>query len=221
MRGAAGPRDLMEVRCNYPSQSERPRRMASCGNPAQSRRIFSPPKSMRAGCGASRLVLIRQGRRQSTWRAPRPYDPSRKQRVLLRGLALAEMRTLHDQIAGSNFLIAFATPEGLLLDIVADKSFADTPEAKNIRPGKSLVGNALRHKRHRHGRVPQAPGRRPRQRALFPEFRFTDLRCISDFRAGWFTSGHPRRFVRLRLSSDPHRRPRLHGHNPDRERAVS
>ncbi|HEX3422733.1 MAG TPA: sigma-54-dependent Fis family transcriptional regulator, partial [Sphingomicrobium sp.] len=34
-----------------------------------------------------------------------------------------------------NFLIAFATPEGLLLDIVADKSFADTPEAKNIRPG--------------------------------------------------------------------------------------
>ena len=45
------------------------------------------------------------------------------------------MRTLHEQIAGSNFLIAFATPEGLLLDIVADKSFADTPEAKNIRPG--------------------------------------------------------------------------------------
>jgi transcriptional regulator of acetoin/glycerol metabolism len=58
-----------------------------------------------------------------------------EQRVLLRGLALAEMQTLHDQIAGTNFLIAFATPEGLLLDVVADKSFADTPEAKNIRPG--------------------------------------------------------------------------------------
>jgi sigma-54 dependent transcriptional regulator, acetoin dehydrogenase operon transcriptional activator AcoR len=67
--------------------------------------------------------------------SPRTLRSEQEQRVLLRGLALAEMRTLHDQIAGSNFLIAFATPEGLLLDIVADKSFADTPEAKNIRPG--------------------------------------------------------------------------------------
>jgi sigma-54 dependent transcriptional regulator, acetoin dehydrogenase operon transcriptional activator AcoR len=67
--------------------------------------------------------------------SPKTLRSEQEQRVLLRGLALAEMRTLHDQIAGSNFLIAFATPEGLLLDIVADKSFADTPEAKNIRPG--------------------------------------------------------------------------------------
>jgi sigma-54 dependent transcriptional regulator, acetoin dehydrogenase operon transcriptional activator AcoR len=67
--------------------------------------------------------------------SPRTLRSEQEQHVLLRGLALAEMRTLHDQIAGSNFLIAFATPEGLLLDIVADKSFADTPEAKNIRPG--------------------------------------------------------------------------------------
>ncbi len=67
--------------------------------------------------------------------SPKTLRSEQEERVLLRGLALAEMRTLHDQIAGSNFLIAFATPEGLLLDIVADKSFADTPEAKNIRPG--------------------------------------------------------------------------------------
>jgi sigma-54 dependent transcriptional regulator, acetoin dehydrogenase operon transcriptional activator AcoR len=67
--------------------------------------------------------------------SPKVLRSEQEQRVLLRGLALAEMRTLHDQIAGSNFLIAFATPEGLLLDIVADKSFADTPDAKNIRPG--------------------------------------------------------------------------------------
>ena len=101
------------------------------------------------------------------------------------------MRTLHEQIAGSNFLIAFATPEGLLLDIVADKSFADTPEAKNIRPGSlwsealcgtNGIGTAAFLKR---------PVDRPRQRALFPEFRFIDLRCFSDFCAGWFTSGHP------------------------------
>ena len=67
--------------------------------------------------------------------SPGELRSEQEQRVLLRGLALAEMQTLHDQIAGTNFLIAFATPEGLLLDIVADKSFADTPEAKNIRPG--------------------------------------------------------------------------------------
>ncbi len=67
--------------------------------------------------------------------SPGELRSEQEQRVLLRGLALAEMQTLHDQIAGSNFLIAFATPDGLLLDIVADKSFADTPEAKNIRPG--------------------------------------------------------------------------------------
>jgi sigma-54 dependent transcriptional regulator, acetoin dehydrogenase operon transcriptional activator AcoR len=74
--------------------------------------------------------------------SPKALRSEQEQRVLLRGLALAEMRTLHEQIAGSNFLIAFATPEGLLLDIVADKSFADTPEAKNIRPG-SLWSEAL------------------------------------------------------------------------------
>jgi sigma-54 dependent transcriptional regulator, acetoin dehydrogenase operon transcriptional activator AcoR len=74
--------------------------------------------------------------------SPRVLRSEQEQRVLLRGLALAEMRTLHDQIAGSNFLIAFATPEGMLLDIVADQSFADTPEARNIRPG-SLWSEAL------------------------------------------------------------------------------
>src|SRR5271169_1168034 len=67
--------------------------------------------------------------------SPKVLRSEQEQRVLLRGLALAEMRTLHDQIAGSNFLIAFATPEGMLLDIVADQSFANTSEARNIRPG--------------------------------------------------------------------------------------
>ena len=74
--------------------------------------------------------------------SPKVLRSEQEQRVLLRGLALAEMRTLHDQIAGSNFLIAFATPEGMLLDIVADQSFANTSEARNIRPG-SLWSEAL------------------------------------------------------------------------------
>ena len=54
---------------------------------------------------------------------------------LVRGLALAEMHTLHQQIAGSNFMIAFANAEGLLLDIISDSSFSDASNAASIRPG--------------------------------------------------------------------------------------
>src|SRR5271154_6073063 len=54
---------------------------------------------------------------------------------LVRGLALAEMHSLHMQIAGTNFMIAFASPEGLLLDIVSDNSFKTMSDAASIRPG--------------------------------------------------------------------------------------
>ena len=54
---------------------------------------------------------------------------------LVRGLALAEMHTLHQQIAGSNFMIAFANADGLLLDVVSDPSFAEASNAASIRPG--------------------------------------------------------------------------------------
>jgi transcriptional regulator of acetoin/glycerol metabolism len=54
---------------------------------------------------------------------------------LVRGLALAEMHTLHQQIAGSNFMIAFANADGLLLDIISDPSFSDASNAACIRPG--------------------------------------------------------------------------------------
>src|SRR6201991_495928 len=54
---------------------------------------------------------------------------------LVRGLALAEMHTLHQQIAGSNFMIAFANADGLLLDIISDPSFHDASDAASIRPG--------------------------------------------------------------------------------------
>src|SRR3984885_5094838 len=54
---------------------------------------------------------------------------------LVRGLALAEMHTLHQQIAGSNFMIAFANADGLLLDIISDPSFSDTSNTASIRPG--------------------------------------------------------------------------------------
>ena len=54
---------------------------------------------------------------------------------LARGLALAEMHSLHMQIAGTNFMIAFASPEGILLDVVCDNSFADMSDAASIRAG--------------------------------------------------------------------------------------
>src|SRR5258705_8379332 len=54
---------------------------------------------------------------------------------LVRCLALAEMLTVHQQIAGSNFMIAFANAEGLLLDIISDPSFTDASNAASIRPG--------------------------------------------------------------------------------------
>ena len=54
---------------------------------------------------------------------------------LVRGLALAEMHTLHQQIAGSNFMIAFANADGLLLDIISDPSFSDASNAASICPG--------------------------------------------------------------------------------------
>ena len=60
----------------------------------------------------------------------------------VRGLALAEMHSLHLQIAGTNFMIAFASPEGLLLDVVSDNSFKTMSDAASIRPGavwKELV----------------------------------------------------------------------------------
>ena len=73
---------------------------------------------------------------------------ARRENSLLRGLALAEMHTLHQQIAGTNFMIAFAMPDGMLLDIVSDLDFSGGPEAERLRPGtlwsETLCGtNAL------------------------------------------------------------------------------
>ena len=49
---------------------------------------------------------------------------ARQRRDLLRRLALGEMDNLYHQIAGSNFMIAFAAPDGILLDCITDHSFS-------------------------------------------------------------------------------------------------
>ena len=54
----------------------------------------------------------------------------------LRGLALAEMQVLHAQIAGSNFMIAFADAEGVVLDTLSDPGFADSAAGRSVIPGR-------------------------------------------------------------------------------------
>jgi transcriptional regulator of acetoin/glycerol metabolism len=60
---------------------------------------------------------------------------ARQRRDLLRRLALCEMENLYHQIAGSNFMIAFAAPDGILLDCITDHSFSAMAGATSIRPG--------------------------------------------------------------------------------------
>ena len=50
-------------------------------------------------------------------------------------LALAELETLYHQIAGSNFLIAFADADGTVLESVADSQFGDSDAGRRIIPG--------------------------------------------------------------------------------------
>jgi transcriptional regulator of acetoin/glycerol metabolism len=64
---------------------------------------------------------------------------ARQRRDLLRRLAISEMENLYHQIAGTNFMIAFAAADGLLLDNIADPSFSAAARATAIRPG-SLWG---------------------------------------------------------------------------------
>ena len=47
----------------------------------------------------------------------------RERAAVVRRLAQAELETLSQQIAGSNFLLAFADPDGIILDLFADNRF--------------------------------------------------------------------------------------------------
>ncbi len=60
---------------------------------------------------------------------------ARERHDLTRRLALAEMHSLYHQIAGSNYMIAFAAPGGVLLDTIADASFRATASRTAISPG--------------------------------------------------------------------------------------
>ncbi|MFB2550480.1 sigma-54-dependent Fis family transcriptional regulator [Ensifer soli] len=67
-----------------------------------------------------------------------PFSDVRRRReahAAVRRLAMAEMQLLHAQIAGSNFMIAFADPDGVVLDTISDQHFADSGAGRAIIPG--------------------------------------------------------------------------------------
>ncbi|MFK8253957.1 sigma-54-dependent Fis family transcriptional regulator [Ancylobacter terrae] len=59
----------------------------------------------------------------------------REQAALLRRLALAQMQLLHEQIAGSDFMVAFADAEGVVLDTRCDHRFSESEAGRTILPG--------------------------------------------------------------------------------------
>src|SRR3984957_2987058 len=132
------------------------------GNRRFRRRRRMTMLAVRRSVDKARIALERQGLPPADYLAPDIYDSwmrcisygpdsrhppepeivpmatlrqEHQRHSLVRGLALAEMHSLHLQIAGTNFMIAFASPEGLLLDVVSDNSFMSMSDAANIRPG--------------------------------------------------------------------------------------
>ena len=139
---------------------------------------------------------------------------------LVRGLALAEMHTLHQQIAGSNFMIAFANADGLLLDIISDSSFSDASNAASIRPGTVWTEAHLRHQRPWYRGVSQAGHRRARARALFFALQQSYLRRGADLRARWRTDRNTGCVVGLHVQAGAYPGARRDGGDPDREWSV-
>ena len=68
---------------------------------------------------------------------------AREQHELVSRLALAEMRSLYHQIAGTNYLIAFAAPDGMLLETLSDPTFLPMAQRSGICPG-GMWGEAAR-----------------------------------------------------------------------------
>jgi sigma-54 dependent transcriptional regulator, acetoin dehydrogenase operon transcriptional activator AcoR len=62
-------------------------------------------------------------------------DAARKAAGLARRLAMTEMRRLQEQFAGTSFMIAFADPECILLDVIADGDFATAAYRAGLQPG--------------------------------------------------------------------------------------
>lgn len=62
---------------------------------------------------------------------------------ILRSLAKPEMELLFGQVSGSNYLLALGSPEGVVMDVMADTSFQDTAAGRTIING-SVWSEAVR-----------------------------------------------------------------------------
>lgn len=66
----------------------------------------------------------------------------REQAGFVRHLALAEIETLSQQIAGSNFLLAFGDQDGVILDVVEDHRFTTSSSGAGIVVGSGWAESA-------------------------------------------------------------------------------
>ncbi len=67
--------------------------------------------------------------------SPALLREARERHQLARRLATAEMNALHHQIAGTNFIIAFAAPDGMILDVISDRGYGGAMQPNAIQPG--------------------------------------------------------------------------------------
>jgi sigma-54 dependent transcriptional regulator, acetoin dehydrogenase operon transcriptional activator AcoR len=65
----------------------------------------------------------------------------REQQADLYAIAKMEVRNLYTQIAGSNFMVAFATPDAVILETLADSSFLRLARRARITPGSRWQEN--------------------------------------------------------------------------------
>ena len=162
-------------------------------------RIFSPRTSMTVGCAASPTGSIRDippRRKSFPWRS---CARSNNDIRFVRGLALRPkcIRCIC-RSPGTNFMIAFASPEGLLLDIVSDNSFIDHVGRREHPSRRDLEGVGLRHQRPWHAsRISNARSTVHGGEHFFP--RYNNLTCTAGpgVRARRRALRHSRRVVGL------------------------
>jgi len=69
----------------------------------------------------------------------RELREQREQDELVHRFAVAQMQALYQQIAGSNFMIAFGNTQGTVLATVSDGQFRDSKPGKSIVPGSVWI----------------------------------------------------------------------------------
>lgn len=75
------------------------------------------------------------GRAERLVRSATELAEARVRHADLIRFARPELESLYDQIAGSNFMIALGSPEGMVLETLTDSQFADTEAGRSVISG--------------------------------------------------------------------------------------